>query len=338
MSSSETVSNDTARLGKRRRLDDDSDLDQTPSLIASSPQPSSSTPVAPQTVTKSDISSLLYKLAETLDNIPEESFRSRARQTPATFKLTHTISLTLASSNENESMKSSLEPLYAELFALSTKARCTDKNAPFWIRPIFKRIEDLLPPNQVLFISPDDVGGPKGNFTDWRMIIAPQSSMNPMNLNGLIVEPDGEEASQATNFYFMDASRSTENGTLAIDNINIIDVALRNMHHLAVKCNKPVIRGVITNGTDYSFLMLQIPGPSTVSPTCTYAVSVSIAMQWDENSILHKLTVDVISSAVAQWAMESNNPEIDERWFKLKPFPPAPTVCPKLIYSSPCGA
>ncbi|KAJ8488452.1 hypothetical protein ONZ45_g13956 [Pleurotus djamor] len=308
---------DLAHLGKRRRLNTDFDLFP---LAASPPTP-------PPLLNKSHLISILHKLATSLDNIPEDG----QTQTPTTFKLTHIISPTLASSNENESMKPSLEPLYAELLALSTKAPCNDKNAPFWIRPIFQRIEALLPANQVLFISPDDVGGPKGNFTDWRLIIAPQSSMNPMNLSGLIVEPDGEEASQATNLYFMDASRSTENGTLAIDNINIIDVALRNMHHLAVKCNKPVIRGIISNGTDYSFLMLHIPPepstpstPSTLSSTCTYAASasVSIAMQWDEHSILHKLTVDVISSVVAQWAMESNNPEIDERWFKLKPIPP----------------
>ncbi|KAJ8488451.1 hypothetical protein ONZ45_g13955 [Pleurotus djamor] len=236
MSSLETVSDDAVRLGKRRRLDNDPDLDQTPSLIASSPQPSSSTPVSPQTVTKSDLSSLLYKLAETLDNIPEESFRSRARL-PTTFKLTRTISLTQETSDE--SMKPSLEILYAELSNLVTKAPCKgfsddrsqfeqDKNAPFWIRPMLQRIEALLPADQVLYISPDHVGGPKSIFTDWRMIIAPKKAMHPMNISGIVVEPDGEEASQATNFYFMQASSATDD--------TLVDVALRNMHHLAVKC------------------------------------------------------------------------------------------------------
>ncbi|KAJ8507622.1 hypothetical protein ONZ45_g10020 [Pleurotus djamor] len=296
------TANNTASLGKRRRLNNDLGVHQ--SLTHLDP---------------SDLCSVLRTLAESFFDAAKvsQSLESQARKTSVTFKLTHTIVLQSALSDENR--RPSLDLLYAELHALSTKARCTSKTAPFWIRPIFQRIEPLLPPGQILFISPDDVGGPEGEFTDWRLILAPQASMNPMNLNGLIVEPDGEEASQATNFYFMDASRYTKGGKVSIDDPVITNLALHNMHHLAVKCEKSIIRGVITDGIEYVFLMLPIPKPHTV--TCNYASSVPFGLQWNENSILHRRTVDIISSAVAQWAMDSNNPEIDEQWFKLEPYP-----------------
>ncbi|KAJ8468857.1 hypothetical protein ONZ45_g17094 [Pleurotus djamor] len=319
--STDTVLNDDAHVGtsllaKRRRLDNDSGLRESPTLVASSFQESSS--LSDNPLGKSYLTSILEKLAASLRNV-EDGQSIELLKTPVNFKLTNIVTLTLASSNEI--MQPSLDRLYAELLELSIKVPCNVKNAPFCIHPVLKRIEALLPPGQVLFISPDEVGGPKGNFTDWRLIIAPQaSSMNRFSLTSIVIDRDGEEASQATNFYFMDASRMTKDGTVSVDDTTIIDLALHNMHHLAVKCGKSVIRGVISNGFDYAFLMLQIPTPD--AGTCNYSASISIGMQYDEESVLHKLTADVISSAVARWAMDSNSPEIDEQWFKLKAFPP----------------
>ncbi|KAJ8462249.1 hypothetical protein ONZ45_g18005 [Pleurotus djamor] len=294
--STDTVLNDDAHVGtsllaKRRRLDNDSGLHKSPTLVASSFQQSSS--LSDNPLGKSYLTSILEKLAASLRDV-EDGQSIELLETPVNFKLTNIVTLTLASSNEI--MQPSLDRLYAELLELSIKVPCNVKNAPFWIHPVLKRIEALLPPGQVLFISPDEVGGPKGNFTDWRLIIAPQaSSMNRFSLTSIVIDRDGEEASQATNFYFMDASRMTKDGTLTI-------------------------RGVISNGFDYAFLMLQIPTPD--AGTCNYSASISIGMQYNEESVLHKLTADVISSAVARWAMDSNSPEINEQWFKLKAFPP----------------
>ncbi|KAJ8507453.1 hypothetical protein ONZ45_g10188 [Pleurotus djamor] len=276
--------------------------------------------------TLQDISQVLKHLSKSSEahhstSAPQPTpFYTFATQSDPTYASTGSLTLKGAVFDDGTVASESLTSLYTQLSELWLKAPCSKKTAPFWIHPVFQRVDALLPEDKLLFVSPNEVGGPRGRFNDWKLVVAPKEHMRIFDHASIFNEPDGIESIQATNFYVMDASQSIIDDTddkVTLSHAKIILPALRNMHHLALTCVKSHIRGVVTDGLQYVFLKLDI----NADGTCSRSESVPYQIQCNEEFVLDKPTVDVISSAMAHWVMNSHEPVVDGDWFTYKDWP-----------------